>query len=48
MDSDTTMPALLTQPARLSPEPAAEKASAFFKLVAAVAFLVLLYLVFLH
>lgn len=48
MDFKTTVPALLTQPATLSAEPDSEKASAFFKLVAAVALLVLVYLVFLH
>jgi hypothetical protein len=48
MDTDTTMPALLTRPARLAAESGSEKASPLFKLVTAVAFLVLLYIVFVH
>jgi hypothetical protein len=48
MDTDTTMPALLTRPAKLAAESGSEKASPLFKLVTAVAFLVLLYIVFVH
>jgi uncharacterized protein involved in exopolysaccharide biosynthesis len=48
MDSNTTMPALLTQPAVLAEEPSPEKKSALFILVGALAIVALLYLVFLR